>query len=253
MSGRPLAWLFVLGLFTGFSLPAPAAIYEVPENSGNLVGAWDANIMADDVHFASAAILSKVRIRLAIAGVQTCRLWLFDALASPPIYTAAFTNVPAGVETAVSTYDFDMEVLVPKDIYVGFSAQGGGWGGNAVDYWSSGVNIVEGSAGTAGQYYYGSVAGGQLTTAYNSGDASFGCLQILSAPVNIDAVSVATGHVHMAISSLPLQITSIVERSSSAMGTNWQEVAVLPLGASNQTWIATNPVATSFFYRVKNR
>jgi hypothetical protein len=116
-----------------------------------------------------------------------------------------------------------------------------------------GVNVVEGVAGTAGVYYYGSVAGGQLTTAFSAGNGTLGCLQILSEPVHIDTVSVVTGHVHLAISSLPLQITSIVERCESAGDTNWQEWAVLPLGASSQTWTASNPAATTFFYRVKSR
>lgn len=252
---RRWVWLLALLIPPGPGLQAYAgSIYEVPENPNQVVGAWDVNILADDVHFKAPAIIRKIRMRLAIAGLQTCKIWVFAATNSAPIHTASFTNVPATNEFDVSTYDFDMELLVPKDIYVGFSAQGNGWGGTTnIDYWSRGTLVHEGVTGTAGQYYYGPVAGEKLTAIFNPADGSFGCLQILSEPVRIDTVSVKTGHVHLAISSLPLQITSRVERCEIAGGTNWQEAATLPLGASNQVWSASNSAATSFFYRVKSR
>lgn len=230
-----------------------AAIYEVPELPNNLVGAWDVNILADDVHFETASVISKIRIRLAIAGVQTCKLWLFDALGSPPIHTATFTNVPASTNTDASTYDFDMHVQVPKDVYVGFSAQGDGWTANAVDYWSRGTVVNRGVAGTAGQYYYGPVAGGQITTIFNSGDSSFGCLQILSEPVRVTGMTVVTGQVSLAIASLPVYATNAVERNESIGGTQWVEMAELPLGLSNHTWSATNGSMNTSFYRIKTR
>ena len=237
----------------GRSRRARVDLYEVPENASKLVGARDVNILADDIHFETAAIISKIRIRLAIAGVQTCQLWLFDALGSPAIHTVTFTNEPATTNTDVSTYDFDMHVQVPKDIYIGFSAQGDGWTANAVDYWSLGTGVNPGVAGTAGQYYFGPVAGGQITTAYNTGDSTFGCLQILSEPVRITGMVLATGHVDLAISPLPIYATNVVERNESAGGTNWTELETLPPGVSNHTWSATNGFATSAFYRIKSR
>ena len=231
--------------------PARASIYEVPETPGEVVGAWDVNILADDVHFETAAIVNMIRMRLAIKGNQACMLWVFDALNRPPIYTVAFTNVPAAGPFDVSTYDFSMHRQVPRDVYVGFSAQGDGWTNTLSDYWSWGSVVTQGIAGTAGQYHYGTVAGGQLTTSYNAGNGSYGCMQILAEPARIDGVEMATGHVHLAISELPIYATNAVERVESAGETNWAEVETLPLGASNHVWVATNGPATSAFYRVR--
>ena len=100
------AWLQTVGWIAwalGGGGAAGATIYEVPENYDKFVGARDENIMADDVHFETAAILKQVRIRLAIRGSQTCKIWLFDALSSPPLHVAEFTNVPATNATDVST------------------------------------------------------------------------------------------------------------------------------------------------------
>ena len=58
-----IAWALGAGAAPG------AVVYEVPEMKGEVVGAWDVNILADDVHFATPTLLSQVRIRLAIAGV----------------------------------------------------------------------------------------------------------------------------------------------------------------------------------------
>ena len=230
-----------------------ASIYEVPEDKGIVMGAFDVNILADDVHFETAAIINKIRMRLAIKGTQTCTLWVFDALNSPPIHAVAFTNAPATNQFDVSTYDFPMHLQVPRDVYVGFSAQGDGWTNTLSDYWSRGSVVNQGVAGTAGQYYYGPVAGGQLTASYNSGDSSFGCMQILAEPARIDGMEVATGHVHLAISELPIYATNAVERVESAGETNWAEAETLPLGASNHAWVATNGPATCSFFRIKTR
>ena len=231
---------------------ARAVIYEVPENKTNFVGARDVNILADDVHFKTASIISKVRMRLAIKGVQACTIWLFDAMNSLPIHTVSFTNVPAFNEFDVSTYDFDMHVQVPKDIYVGFSAQGDGWTNNA-DFWSLGTVVNQGVAGTAGQYYYGPVTGEQLNAIYNIGDSSFGCLQILSEPVQVTNLVVATGQVHPAIAALPIYATNAVERIETIGGTNWQDRGTLSLSVESTTWSESNSAPTSAFYRIKSR
>jgi len=231
---------------------AGAAIYEVPENNDNFVGARDANILADDVHFETASIVKLVRIRLAIRGTQTCKLWLFDALNSPALHVATFTNVPATDGTDVSTYDFPMHLQVPKDIYVGFSAQGDGWT-NGADYWSLGDAVNAGVAGTPGGYYYGTVVGEQLTDIFNIVYATYGCMQILSEPVRIDAAGVATGFVNLAIAELPIHATNAVERIASLGATNWTEVEKLPQGASNHLWSVPAGTATAAFYRVTSR
>jgi len=238
------------------ALPAPGlggSIYEVPELEGEVVGAWDVNIMADDVHFETAAVIRQVRLRLAVAGSQTCRLWIFDALNQPPLHTAVFSNVPALDQYDVTTYDIDLDLQVPRDIYVGFSAVGDGWNTTDSDYWSRGNVANRGVPGTAGEYYYGAVAGGQLTTAYSSGDSSYGCMQILAEPAAIDAVHLTTGQVELAVSNLPMHGTNSVESSPVPGGTNWVAVETLPAGASNHVWTAPDGGAEQRFYRVTTR
>lgn len=227
-------------------------IYQVPENGDKIVGARDENIMADDVHFGTASIVNLVRIRLAIRGTQTCKLWLFEALNSPPLHVAEFTNVPAANERDMSTYDVPMSVQVPKDVFVGFSAQGDGWT-NKADFWSQGDVVHIGVAGTPGIHYYGPVTGEQLTAGFNIGSPTYGCLQILSEPVRFDGIEVATDHVGLAISSLPVHATNCLEQIDSLGGTNWAEVETLPRGVSNCAWTATNFAPAGAFYRVKSR
>ncbi len=230
-----------------------AALYEVPEYVGEFVGAWDVNILADDVHFPSASILRDIRMPLAIAGVQTCTLWIFDALSQAPIYTVSFSNRPAVTNTDSSVYVFPMQLQVPKDIYVGFSAQGGGWGVNASDYWGRGFVVEQGVAGTGGTYYYGPVSGGQLTTLYSIGDGSFGCLEISAYPVQVEQVEAASGQVTLDVTSLPVYGSNIVERCDSADGTNWVERGVLPMGASTSLWSESESGDLSAFYRIRTR
>lgn len=230
-----------------------ATIYEVPEKANVVVGAWDANILADDVHFKTASIIRQIRMRLAIRNSQTCTLWIFDGLNRAPLHAVAFTNSPATNQFDVSTCDFDLNLQVPKDIYVGFSAQGDGWGDNNSDYWSWGSVATQGVAGTAGEFYYGPAAGGQITTAYNAGSGALGCLQILSEPAQIETAGAATGQVNLTIASLPIHATNFVERSATAGGTNWQDRGTLPLGAASATWSENNTFPTSSFYRIKTR
>lgn len=239
---------------TGWCVDARgAAIYEVPEVANEVVGAWDVNILADDVHFAHASVLRQVRIRLAIAGVQACKLWIFDGLNREALHTVVFTNQPATGTFHMSTYDFDMQLQVPKDIYVGFSAQGGGWGGAASDYWSWGSVVTQGVAGTVGEYYYGPVSGGQLTTVFPTGNGAMGCLQILSEPVRIESVAWETGQVRLAIGMLPIHATNAVARGAAVDGALWEEEEILPLGVSNHVWSATNASAARAFYRISTR
>lgn len=228
-------------------------IYEASENPSNVVGAFDVNILADDVHFETASILSKIRVRLAIAGAQTCKLWIFDATNSLPLQVVPFTNVPAGTTYDVSTYDFDLQLQVPKDIYVGFSAQGDGWAATLSDYWSRGTHVYAGVPGSAGQYFYGPVAGEKLTASYNSGDSSYGTLQIVSEPARITGVAVASGQVNLAVAALPIHATNAVERSDVVGDTNWQEQGTLPLGLAATTWSGSNGAPTSAFYRIRSR
>lgn len=245
--------LLALAYFAGVCAVSGASIYEVPEDKAQMLGAWDVNIFADDVHFKTAAILRQVRLRLAIAGEQTCRLWIFDALDRDPLYEQTFTNVAATNPFGVATYDFDLHLQVPKDVYVGFSAQGDGWTNTLSDYWSRGLVVTQGVAGTAGQYYYGTVAGGRLTASYSSGDGSYGCMQILAEPAQIDGVEFAAGQVALAISELPIHASNAVERVEAAGDTNWVEVGLLPPGASNHVWSSAGAGVTGSFYRVKTR
>ena len=249
---RMAIWLgLAAGLVhAGGAWGAEAVIYQVPGEKGEVVGAWDVNLLADDVHFASASILREIRMPLAIAGVQTCRLWIFDALNAEAIYTAAFTNILATNQYDVHTHVFPMQLQVPKDIYVGFSAQGGGWGANAADYWNHGKTKEQGGAGTAGEYYYGPVAGGRLTTVYQVVGAFYGGLEVVAEPVQITRMEVEGNQVDLDLAMLPVLAMNILERSDLQGG--WEGVEILPLGASNYAWSATNATAGTGFYRVRS-
>lgn len=239
----------LLAVFCSLHPAAAQVIYQVRETGDKIVGARDENIMADDVHFGTASIVSLVRIRLAIQGTQTCKLWLFDALNDPPLHVVSFTNVAAANERDMSTYDVPMQVQVPKDVYVGFSAQGAGWT-NKADFWSQGAAVDVGVAGSPAIHYYGPVTGEQLTASFNIGSPTYGCLQILYEPVRFDGIEVATDQVSLAISSLPVYATNRLEQSDSLSETNWAAVETLPPGVSNCAWTATNPSPPGAFYRV---
>jgi len=64
-----------------------AALYEVSGECGKVVGAWDANILSDNVHFEVPSLLREIRMPMAITGVQTCQLWGFEAMSRTPIHT----------------------------------------------------------------------------------------------------------------------------------------------------------------------
>lgn len=232
---------------------AADAVYHIVDHDGEFVGAWDVNMLADDVHFEVPSIIREIRMPMAIAGLQTCTLWIFDNTNSPPLYTAAFSNQLATTNSDSTVYVFEMNLQVPKDIYLGFSAQGDGWGLTESDYWGRGYIVRQGIPGTAGEYYYGPVSGGQLTTSYASGDASFGALEILSQPVQITSLESVTGQVRMAVSSLPIYASNVVERSESVGGTNWLVRGALPVGEAAASWSESGPESSAQFYRVKSR
>ncbi len=231
---------------------AQGSIYEVPEVAGEVVGAWDVNILADDVEFEVASIIRMVRLRLAIAGEQDCRVWIFDSLNAPPLHVQAFTNVPATNQFDVSTYDIELRVQVPREVYIGFSAQGDGWGETDSDFWSRGNVVNRGVEGTRGQYYYGPVAGGQLTTMYAADIVSYGCIQILSEPVRIEGVETGAVEIHLTIDSLPVHASNRVMRSTSAAGSAWEERGELPAGVESANWSESLAGGTSAFYRIES-
>ena len=230
-----------------------ASVYEVPETRGEVVGAWDGNIFADDVGFEVPSLVRMVRLRLAIAGVQTCRLWIFEELDAPPVYVATFTNAPATNQYDVATYDFAMRLHVPRRIYVGFSAQGGGWGANGVDYWSRGFAVNRGVAQTPGTYYYGTVAGGRLTETYAPGDGSFGCMQILAEPARIAEAGVdGDGLFRLRAESLPIRADNRVVRGARVGDAAWEECGVLPEGEEDAEWSGPSAEGAGF-YRIESR
>jgi hypothetical protein len=252
--GRGRNWAVAIGVWAWATWAgAQGSIYEVPEVPGEVVGAWDVNILADDVHFETAAILRMVRLRLAIAGEQECKVWIFDSMGSPALHVQGFTNVPATNQFDVSTYDVEMRVQVPKDIYVGFSAQGDGWNATDSDFWSRGNVVNRGVAGTAGQYYYGLVEGGQLTTMYPADAVSHGCIQILSEPVRMEGVAVSSGQVQVAVSSLPIHATNRMQRAVVAETPAWEDVGVVAPGEEMGTWSADAGAERGALYRVESR
>lgn len=241
--------LVLVFLRSGFG----AVIYGVPEKAGEVVGAWDVNILADDVHFETASIIREIHIRLAIAGEQTCKLWVFDGMNRPPLHVIPFTNAAALNPYDVSTYVFEMHLQVPKDIHVGFSAQGDGWTNTLSDYWSWGPEVLKGVEGTLGTYAFGPVSGGQLTTMYVSGTPSFGCLQVLSEPVSIDRLELADGQARLTLSSLPIHAANVLERSETPEADRWEEALPIPPGMSNHVGSVDAGEASRSFFRIRSR
>ncbi|MDP6524964.1 MAG: hypothetical protein QGI24_06840 [Kiritimatiellia bacterium] len=169
-------------------------VYETVSPSGNKSGAWDVNILADDVHFRCGGIITNVVMSLAIRGTNSCRVWIFDGFLRDAIYSAPFTHVPSSSSLDFQEYSFPMRVSVPKDIYIGFSAEGDGWGGsNLTDHAENDSTVASGIATNAGIYWWGAVAGGQLNQGANFGSGDYFNLNVQMLQPEITDVVVTNG------------------------------------------------------------
>lgn len=229
-------------------------IYDVDESSGQAIGAYDINILADDAHLPRPAVITRVDILLSVKGQQDCRLWIFGSLQQDALCAIAFTNRAAANQNDFSYYSVSLSQEVPKDFYVGFSAQGDGWGANLSDSTLGGTNVLSGVASNRNVFYYGPVAGGQLTKSYAPAtDAGYFTMSIsgrLLVPA-VGGVSAVGDGVQLLVTNLCSWETNVVQRSGSLDSNRWDSVASFVCAGGTTNWAGTIPAGTNgAFYRV---
>jgi len=136
-------------------------IYETSgESSGGPVGAFDVNILAEDITLSQAGIsqIAGVELTLAIAGEQEVKLWFFEEFNAPAIHVEDLGLMNTDGEYTTFLFELGAPVAVPQNFYFGFSVQGNG----ESDWIQTAAEVVVG-AGTPGTYFYGPIAGGMLT------------------------------------------------------------------------------------------
>lgn len=214
-------------------------VYLTGDSVTDSIGAMDANIMADDVHIAHSAIITNITMLMAIASGQNCGLWIFDSLNSPALYFWPFTNTSSASSGDMKVYSFRVNATVPKDFYVGFSAEGDGWGTYSSDYVRCGYNVITGVASNSGKYYYGPVSGGQLVSEYTPGYSTFFTIQIKEAPLRISALQAIDGGIRISVTNFLPTTTNHLELNDGAA---WVPVTRFIAGASGTNWTgaATN-------------
>jgi hypothetical protein len=247
-----LAVLVLAFRCTGLS--SAETLYDVDWPSGQAIGAFDANILADDAHLPRPAVVTHIDVALCIKGQQDCSLWLFGGLQQDALRVIPFTNQAAASQSDFFYYSFDMEQEVPKDFYIGFSAQGDGWGVNLSDSAFGGGDVMTGIASNENVFYYGSVAGGRLTKSYQPAvNAGFFTMTVsgrLLVP-SVGGVSVAMDGVQLLVTNLCSWETNVVQRSGTPGSNGWDSVASFVCAGGATNWTGTLPAGTNrAFYRV---
>lgn len=218
-------WQVFLLVALFVSVAEARTVYEVPvDPTANVLGVQDANIVVCRVEFDGPTILSRIEIPLAIRGEQTCTLWLFHQLNQPAVAQIPFTNVSAGGTFDFTTYTFELDLQVPRVLYVGVSAQGDGWGANLADYWECGTVAVAGTPDTLGTFYWGPVVGGQVSQSFFAGPL-YGALRIEAKPVTFSTLEPAGGDWQIQIDHLPLYGTNWLEQTDLSLPPTWVPVA----------------------------
>lgn len=217
---------------------AAETVYLTDNRSSYDLGVYDVNILADDIHLEHASIITNIATLLAVAGVQECGLWIFDSLNSPPLLHVPFTNVTSLTDADLRPYSFSMNLPVPKDIFVGFSAQGDGWNANNSDVIKGATNVMIGISSNSRTYYFGSVAGGQLTTEYPVDNPAFFTIQIKEAPLRISAIDTVNEGIELSVTNLYPGTTNRLEHSTD--GGRWESVTNFIAGPPGASWIDTN-------------
>jgi len=174
------------------TLKAEAETVYLTDDQGSAdLGVRDENILADDIHLEHASIVTNLLIPLAISGTQSCGLWIFESLNSPPVHYQAFTNIASSSRFNPQVHAFSLHVPVPKDFFIGISAQGGGWDANGIDAIRCGSDIITGIASNSALYYFGSVSGGQLTSEFSNSEApGYFTVQVKEAPLMITGLHI---------------------------------------------------------------
>lgn len=234
----PLSIALLLGVLMNATVKG-VTVYETAALSGNKAGAWDMNILADDVHFRSGGIITNVVMSLAIKGTNSCRFWVFDGLVRDAIYSVSFTNIPSSWSGGFEEYSFPIRVGVPKDIYVGFSAQGDGWGENLTDNAENDSLVSSGIGTNAGVYWWGAVAGGQLNGGGDLGSGDYFKLRVEMAQPEITDVLMTNGMVVLEVTNLSAYATYLVERSSDLGSNEWEKAGEFTTNAPVASWSET--------------
>jgi hypothetical protein len=231
-------------------------LYDVADLSTNAVGVFDDNIMADDVHIQRPAVIKRIDMLLAIAGAQKCALWVFGQTNQDALCVIPFTNRPAAHKYDVWPYSFDISAEVPRDFYVGVSAQGAGWGAYNSDSVYGGTNVAVGIAGNFNRFYYGPVTNGQLLNYYDAPtNADVGFLfMTISGTYRVPAISglsISGDTVHLAITNLLCGETNVIERGRSLVSNLWNSKAKFVAGGDQTNWSETSSSdGNGIFYRV---
>ena len=244
----------LLSIITAILIPTVSmaiTTYETVDATDLMAGGWDINIFADDVHFHHGGIITNIEMHLAIRGNQQCKLWIFDDLGKDPIYTTAFTNIPSGW-AQFKTYQFPLHLDVPKDIYVGFSAQGDGWNGERVDFSDNATNVTSGLITTPGSYWWGSISGGQLVDGgvYTSYDHFR--MKVDMIPPMITDYSFAADSYTIGVSNLSTFAAHSIERSQNLASNTWNKTVTIYPGPSSATCSGSRTdYSGSAFYRIR--
>jgi hypothetical protein len=216
-----------------------------------MAGGWDVNIFADDVHFHHGGIITNIEMHLAIRGNQQCTLWIFEDLGQEPLYTTAFTNIPSDW-AKFKTYQFPLYLDVPKDLYIGFSAQGNGWNQELTDFSDNATNNSSGIAFTPGSYWWGPVSGRQLIDGgvYQSFDHFR--LKIDMLQPDISDFSVSSTTCTFDLNNLSAFATHSVERTSSLSSNTWNKTVMIFPGPTSVKWSETREGPEEHtFYRIR--
>ncbi|HNR94731.1 MAG TPA: hypothetical protein PKM67_10255 [Kiritimatiellia bacterium] len=227
---------------------AAETVYLTDNSSSFDLGVFDVNILADDIHLEHASIITNISTLMAIAGVQECGLWVFDSLNAAPLLYHSFTNITSLTDADMRLYSFSMNLPVPKDFFVGFSAQGDGWNANNSDIIKGATNVLLGVSSNSRTYYYGAVAGGQLTTEYPVANPAFFTIQIKEAPLRISAIHPGNEGIELSVTNFYPDSTNRLERSTD--GGNWESVTNFIAGPTGAGWIDTN-AAGHTLYRLR--
>lgn len=135
-------------------------IYETSGEGSSPVGAFDVNILAEDISLLTSGIsmISGVELSLAIDGDQEVKLWFFDEFNAPAIHVEDLGILNTDGVSTMFQFELGAPIAVPQNLYIGVSIQGN----DATDWIKTASEVVIG-AGTPGTYFYGSIAGGILT------------------------------------------------------------------------------------------
>lgn len=213
-------------------------VYETVAPTDLMGGGWDVNIFADDVHFHHGGIITNVVMNLAIKGDQQCRLWIFDGLTRAPIYSTSFTNRPTEWGRFVE-YNFPLHLDVPKDIYIGFSAQGDGWTvgeTDLIDFSDNATNVASGIAKTPGVYWWGSLAGGILDQSGNFGSDDYFRLRVDMLQPVINDFIVTNNTAALQLTNLSANATYLVERSQNLNSNIWETAGEFTSYSGTESW-----------------